>query len=277
MNICCEIPKDLYDVNEELNDYDLVLFHLYCEYDWYKEYYLNLRQTNPDRIMIFDNSAYEFYIKGEKLDLDKYFNAINELNPNYYILPDSLMNRDETLKNAFDFFNKYNNLILKSQPIGVIQGRSTSELLNCYNKFIFKGISNIAIPFHLDLFKNSIPLADTYQRFLNKFGKLNEDHYYAMGRIDWIRQYIHLFKNCQYIHLLGSHNPYEVDFYHNFNISSIDTGYPVKCAMEGYELFNEPNKPNIIIDEFLTDPLKDEQKSLIVSNINSFKKLCLKH
>ena len=117
MNICCEIPKDLYDVNEELNDYDLVLFHLYCEYDWYKEYYLNLRQTNPNRIMIFDNSAYEFYIKGEKLDLDKYFNAINELNPNYYILPDSLMNRDETLKNAFDFFNKYNNLILKSQPI----------------------------------------------------------------------------------------------------------------------------------------------------------------
>ena len=47
--------------------------------------------------------------------------------------------------------------------------------------------------------------------------------------------------------------------------------------MEGYELFSEPNKPNIIIDEFLTDPLKDEQKSLIVSNINSFKKLCLKH
>ena len=48
MNICCEIPKDLYNVNEELNDYDLVLFHLYCEYDWYKEYYLKLRQTNPD-------------------------------------------------------------------------------------------------------------------------------------------------------------------------------------------------------------------------------------
>ena len=48
MNICCEIPKDLYNVNEELNDYDLVLFHLYCEYDWYKEYYLKLREFLKD-------------------------------------------------------------------------------------------------------------------------------------------------------------------------------------------------------------------------------------
>ena len=27
----------------------------------------------------------------------------------------------------------------------------------------------------------------------------------------------------------------------------MDTGYPVKCAIEGYELFKEPYKPNIII------------------------------
>jgi serine/threonine protein phosphatase PrpC len=31
----------------------------------YREYYYKMRRVHPERLMILDNSAYEFFIKGE--------------------------------------------------------------------------------------------------------------------------------------------------------------------------------------------------------------------
>ena len=53
----------------------------------------------------------------------------------------------------------------------------------------------------------------------------------------------------------------------------MDTGYPVKCAIEGYELFKEPYKPNIIIDEFLNKELRFDCKQLICNNVTKFRLL----
>jgi hypothetical protein len=54
-------------------------------------------------------------------------------------------------------------------------------------------------------------------------------------------------------------------------INTMDTGYPVKCAIEGYKLFKEPHKPNIIIDDFLNKDL--DCKELIADNVLIFKNL----
>ena len=53
----------------------------------------------------------------------------------------------------------------------------------------------------------------------------------------------------------------------------MDTGYPVKCGYVGYELFKEPHKPNIIIDEFLDKILPEDTTELIAKNVIKFKNL----
>jgi hypothetical protein len=53
----------------------------------------------------------------------------------------------------------------------------------------------------------------------------------------------------------------------------MDTGYPVKCAVEGYMLGMEPHKPEVIIDEFLDKDLPTETIDLIKSNVLKFRNL----
>ena len=68
MKINSELPLCMLSCNNQLNEYDFVLFHLYESNQSYKEYFLNQRINHRDRIMIFDNSAYEYYIKGENFN-----------------------------------------------------------------------------------------------------------------------------------------------------------------------------------------------------------------
>ena len=56
-------------------------------------------------------------------------------------------------------------------------------------------------------------------------------------------------------------------------VNSMDTGYPVKCGVEGYNLFDEPSKPDIIIDEFFKKSFDDNAKNIIKSNIIRFSKM----
>lgn len=51
----------------------------------------------------------------------------------------------------------------------------------------------------------------------------------------------------------------------------MDTGYPVKCAIEGEVLGREKSKPNIIIDDFMLDEFSMSEQRLIEDNVNTFK------
>lgn len=284
IKINSELPLTMLDRNLELNEYDFVLFHLYKEFPAYREYYKKLRETHPDRIMIFDNSAYEFFVKGERLDLNEFANAVIDLCPDYYILPDKLMDKRETLDMTYTFLAVYENDIIRAfantgkhvpKPLAVAQGNTPNDLFGCLLRYHEDRIRNIALPFHNSFFKNEY--SQTYaDRMRLEFGKLTEDHRYMLGRHWFIASAKLLLQTFEYVHLLGSHCPFEKRLYEEAGwdfIKSIDTGYPVKCAIAGYELFKEPEKPNIIIDEFMCTPLTDEQKSLINININKFKEL----
>ena len=50
----------------------------------------------------------------------------------------------------------------------------------------------------------------------------------------------------------------------------MDTGYPTKVALEGYALFEEPSKPEVILDDFIDEEIADMDKPLIISNIQKF-------
>ena len=283
IRINSELPLTMLNRNLELNEYDFVLFHLYKAYPEYREYYKQLRETHPERIMIFDNSAYEFFVKGEQLNLEEYAQAVIDLRPDYYILPDKLMDKQATLDMTFTFMAVHELNIIRAfantgkivpKPLAVAQGNSAKELFNCLLKYHEERIRNVALPFHNSFFKDSYSPYENRMRL--EFGRLTEDHKYMLGRHWFIKSAEMLLREFEHVHLLGSHCPFEKRLYEEAGfdfIKTMDTGYPVKCAIAGYELFKEPEKPNIIIDEFMTTPLTPEQQTLIDININKFKAL----
>lgn len=272
MLINSELPLTQLYKNVELNQYDFVLFHLYEKFPQYKEYYLQLREDHPERTMIFDNSAYEYFVQDKELDFKAFRDAIYELMPDYYILPDVLMDQKATLEGVKYFLYEYGQTLPVSRTLAVIQGNSPQELFDCALQYYDMGIQAIGIPFHNSFYvdySQEAPIIENKWRAI--FGNLNKDMKYAIGRIQFVHDIRYMLNQFRHVHLLGSHNPYEKIFYRN--VDTMDTGYPVKCAIMGYELFKEPEKPDIIIDNFMTTDLSSRQKALIDININKFKAL----
>lgn len=268
-------------MNEKLNEYDFVLYHLYKHSDEYAGYYQCLRKLKPNRLMILDNSAYEFFVSGEKLDLYDYVYTIDMLEPDLFILPDTLMDSKKTREGSLDLWNRLHNDNWNSQlekykrrAMGVIQGNSEEELLGMMQFYKQLGVRNVAIPFHLSFYKEYG--GSFYKEILREMtsscnDQMIEDARYAAGRIEFVRKWGHLLKpNFGHVHLLGSHNPIE-KIYHSSVIDTFDTGYPVKCAMEGYELGAEPHKPDSIIDDFMHHELDEETKTLLINNVDLFR------
>ena len=275
VKINCELPLGLLPINIWLNDYDFVLFHLYINSDEYKEYYKTIRKTNPQRTMILDNSAYEFYVKGETLDVDKYVQTINELKPDYYILPDVLMDQQLTLSGVEDFIENH-SINCDAKPLAVVQGSTEEEMLECMNVYKQTGLNDICIPFHNSFYKDMSldpELVSTFGKAykLNPVNSLTEDMKYAAGRVQFIMNNYVKLEDFNYIHLLGSHCPFEKFFYRDSVISSMDTGYPVKLAMKRIRLGKEKEKPDIIIDDFFEKKMQLVDHMFIDANIRIFK------
>ena len=282
IKINSELPNCMLKYNNELNQYDFVLFHLYSTNKKYKNYYLKQRKENPDRLMIFDNSAYEFYVKGETLNMVEYYEAICELQPDFYILPDVLMNKEKTIQGVKEFLDLYSlgifmNTKVTPKPLAVAQGMSPEDLLDCLKLYKELNITHIALPFHNRFFfeigrKVS---ADIQAAFVRWHGGclVSEDMVYAMGRVQFVRDNANALKDFEYVHLLGSHDPFEKTLHDPNLIDSIDTGYPVKCALSGWELGHEPHKPEIIIDEFLDSKLASKYIDFIKWNVSTFRDL----
>lgn len=274
-----ELPNCMLDLNNQLNEYDFVLFHLYESNIQYREYYLSQRRLYPNRLMIFDNSAYEYYVKGEVLDIQSYYEAICELCPDYYILPDVLMDKEKTLKGVEDFVELYKLGVelntSKSKPLAVAQGKTEEELIECLYLYKEMCITCVAIPFHNTFFKEmgknvSPEIEESFCKFHNTTN-ITVDMRYAMGRVKFSQNHFPFLETFEHIHMLGSHSVAEKMYYDW--IDTMDTGYPVKCAIEDYELGAEPHKPEVIIDEFLDKDLAIETIDLIMFNVLKFRNL----
>lgn len=273
--INCELPTGLLKDNYFFNDYDFVLFHLYISNVKYREYYKAMRIVHPERLMILDNSAYEFFVKNEKLDLNKYKEVIEELNPDFYILPDVLMDKEKTLELIAGFVS-FRMPESSAEPMAVAQGKTEKDLLESLEIYKQNDISNICIPFHNSFFKDmqrdpdlENHFADVYK--LDLLDELTEDMKYAMGRVMFVHNNRKLLECFDYVHLLGSHCPFEKSYYQDVHVDSMDTGYPVKLALESEILGKEKSKPNIIIDNFIDKEINDLTRSLIQANIKLFR------
>lgn len=280
----CELPLCLMDKNEELNNYDFVLFHLFESNKTYREYFLNLRKSNPTRLMILDNSAYEFYIKGESIDLNKYADTIKLLKPNVYILPDVLMDMEKTVQITRSFWSEFVLQLPDSKPMAVLQGRTPYQLIECLNIYKDMNINHIAIPFHNDFFRElGFYIDSTTRKAFDKWHGMrgiSKDTCYAMGRIKFLRDnHKNILDGIKHLHFLGSHDPFEKTIYNMLTIEpsgmtfTMDTGYPVKCGIKGVQLGKEKTKPEVIIDEFLDKNLSESTKRCIINNVTIFRDL----
>ena len=133
------------------------------------------------------------------------------------------------------------------------------------------GIDYVGIPFHLSFYKGYHKYDDVTHEFLTTYEECNDDLLYAMGRVCWMRDYEEFLKHFDKVHLLGSHCPLEKLFYKDFY--SMDTGYPVKLGITNCNIFEEKEKPNIIIDEFLDKELTENQINTIINNVKKFKNI----
>ena len=274
-----ELPMCMLHRNNVINEYDFVLFHLYVSNDEYRKYYLEQRKIAPKRKMIFDNSAYEFYVKGEGLNLPEFFEAICELKPDFYILPDVLMSKEKTIKGVTKFLEHYDVDIREyapdSHPMAVAQGDTEEELIECLSLYKEMGITCVAIPFHNTFFKEMgkdvLPeIEEIFCKFHNTTN-ITVDMRYAMGRVKFSRKHFAFLSTFDKVHMLGSHSVAEKMFYDW--VDTMDTGYPVKCAIEGHMLGMEPHKPEVIIDEFLDKDLPLATQYLIETNVLKFRNL----
>ena len=225
--------------------------------------------------------------------MDLYEKAIIDLKPDFYILPDVLMDKEKTIINTLKFQESHQKNIEKyfadhnhpaPQPLAVAQGNTIDEFNACLFILLNMGYNNIAIPFHNSFFKEEINECDSdiaYEFATAGYNFCTEDVRYAMGRCMWIKHWgLNILApdgNPRYnmLHFLGSHCPAEKKYlktlFSQSSKVSMDTGYPVKCAIEGKVLGQEKEKPNIIIDDFMLDEFSMTEQRLIEDNVNTFR------
>lgn len=271
MKINCELPLGLIGINNDLNEFDFVLFHL-LKNPIYSSWVASQRIMHPTRTMILDNSAYEMYVRGEEINWDEFVDAINTVLPDYYILPDKIMDYEYTMRCSKQFLEMYSGKINPAvKPLAVAQGNTGEELLKSIQEFREMGVEYIGIPFHLSFFKDRNVVPALKNTFKCMGYDETDDVRYAMGRVDWVVENDEVLSSIPMVHFLGSHCPFEKYFYHKFH--SMDTGYPVKLAMEGKKLGYEDRKPDILVDDYIDKSISKDQIRLIIENIDTFKSL----
>lgn len=273
MKIAHEAPICLLEDIDKVTDYSYFLVHLFEE----NEEYLNWARkiTSSERESILDNSIFEL---GTAFDMHKFAKWIKDIKPTYYIIPDSLGNKEKTIELFNCFRDAYGDLPGKS--MAVAQGKTYEEFVDCY-KYLVDKVDKIAIPFDFtfleDLFNSKYP-AFKDRPLINTLTKL------SLGRVILIDKMLSegiIDKNKKH-HLLGCFLASEFAAYKDRQkfsfIDSIDTSNPVVAGLKGekYKLINESDwsldyKPKEKLFTLINNDVSDLQKELIFFNIEKFK------
>ena len=258
IKIAHESPLSIFDKVQSLTDYDYALVHLFEENeDYYNKFKLALQEG---REVILDNSIFEL---GEAFDTDKYRTWIKKLQPTWYIIPDSLENRNKTMANIRDW-----DFRIPGKSIGVVQGKSYEEIVGCY-RFIKDKVDMIAISFDYSYFEKEFPIP--------LFGK-NKYYSYMMGRINLLKklQVDNIIDKSKPHHLLGCGLPQEFLHYRTWEwIYSIDTSNPVVHGIKNikYKDFGLDNKESVKLFTLIEDEVTSKWED-INYNILVFRHFC---
>jgi len=241
MKISHESPLCLLDRSRSYNDYDYALVHLFETEPTYLQFFKD--SLAQGRTVLLDNSIFEL---GTAFDSDKFAHWIKELQPTEYIIPDVLEDTLGTMDNALDWKEKYSDL--PGKTIGVVQGKSYADLVQCYDYLDnIIGVDKIAISFD-------------YSYYLEVCPHPNKWMGYALGRVQTLTRLLNdgVINTKKPHHLLGCALPIEFMFYREeFEwLDSLDTSNPIVHALLdfGYEPGGLVSKKSIKLIELLNTP-----------------------
>ena len=258
--IAHEGPICILDTIKKHTDYDYALVHLIEESKEYKEYFYSNISTDLEnrrhRPIILDCSVFEL---GEAFEVEKYEHYVRDLNPDIYIMPDVLGNKEATLENAAEWSKKE----FERYSMAVIQGKSVDELVECYQELLKLNVDAIAIGFNHDCFVNDPATKDWDQ---------------ANGRIRLIKYLKEkkIWRTDKYHHLLGCTLPLEFAHPVYKDIDSVDTSSPVLHGLLGigFDELGILEKKRIKVNELMYNTVYPEQIEKIVDNIIKFSYIC---
>lgn len=258
IKIAHESPKSIFNEVQKYTDYDYALVHLLEEDD---EYFTQFESAiRQGREVILDNSIFELEEAFDAIKFDKW---VNRMKPTWYIVPDALEDADKTCKQMEDWNNKglgYEG----SGKIGVVQGKTYDEIVDCYNYMNkIADVDMIAISFDYSYYTASVPHPNKYVSWMlgrvKLLGDLRRD-----GVINVLKPH----------HLLGCGLPQEFAFYKNSDydwIYSLDTSNPVVHGIKGISYGTDGlwNKERQKLHELINADIEDT--NLILNNIQKFK------
>lgn len=255
--IAHEAPISIFNVVQELTDYDYALVHLLEENEYYLHKFLHAKNSS-NREIILDNSIFEL---GEAFSADKLYPWIELLMPDWYIIPDALEDAEKTVKIVKEWQH-----VAKCKSIGVVQGKSYDEVKWCYQE-IEPFVDKVAISFDYSFFVNN----DLNGMLPTKY------HHYMYGRDALIHRlmYESIINENKPHHLLGCGLPQEFDSYTELNwIESIDTSNPVVAGLKGMRYKGKDgleDKPSQKLHTMINEKVSKDTLNLITYNIECFR------
>lgn len=263
VRIAHEAPLDIFHDVAKRTHYDYYLVHLFDTLPEYKK--LAMTSNERGRESILDNSIFEL---GTAFDAIKYRLYIEKMKPTWYIVPDALEDYETTMTQMRDW--KSDGYYDHSKSIGVVQGKTYDELVDCY-RYMAENNDMIAISFDLSYYETR----DDVQKYKTKLEKwcygrqMTLYDMYTQGIIN--RRMPH--------HLLGCSLPQEFAFYRHWVwIDSIDTSNPVMAGIKDMEYERQPeydiwgldDKPTQKLYTIINDDVDDKTFEKIKFNIEKF-------
>lgn len=261
MKIFHEAPLSIFTDMQHKTDGDYALVHLFSENEEYLRKFEQAKMAG--REIILDNSIFEL---GEAFDDATFAHWARFLQPDWYIVPDSLENKQKTLTQFDQFMTQFNDL--PGKPIGVLQGKNDQELLECYS-YLAPRVAKIAISFDYAHWGKMFPEEATCW------------HAYMKGRqhfVDVLRRSDGFCPDLP-IHLLGCALPQEFKKYHGPEyafIDSVDTSNPVVHGLHRtwYGADGLDDKETKKLCELINAEVDPEQWLAIMHNMKEFRRYC---
>lgn len=264
-----EAPKSIFKEVQKITDGDYALVHLFEED---QEYYNLFKQAvSSGRDIILDNSLFELR---EAFDGDKYVKWIKDLQPTWFIVPDSWKDSEGTVRKFFKFMEDYPELFAedrKVKVIGVAQGMGLADTIECYE----------AIEPYCDMVAFNLQGEQWWE---DSTGQASEGYIASMSRgrfnLIYAMNDLGVINRSKPHHLLGTGLAAEAEWYVAANLSfirSIDTSSPVACGMVKHKYsvtVGNTIKPDFKMCEAMDARVSESVLELIKHNIEVFDSFC---
>lgn len=260
IKIAHEAPKSIFSKIEKFTDYSYALVHLFEEDQEYLQLFKDA--IRKGREVILDNSIFELE---EAFDADRFFYWINELRPTWYIVPDALEDAKKTMNQMANWNMKYADKAY-GKKIGVVQGKSYSEIVACY-EYMDKmaDVDMIAISFDYSYYTKSTPHPNKYVSWM-------------LGRVKLLGDMLKdgIINRDKAHHLLGCGLPQEFSFYKHSDydfIYSLDTSNPVVHGIKGVSYGEDGlwSKESQKLHELINMDYEKIDLNRVINNIQKFR------